>query len=72
MGLAPRLADAFSDVIRGVPGTGVAVLIAGQNVRRMLAMAQRAYLLENGRVSAEDTGSALLASRTLRRALLET
>ena len=70
-GLAPRLVEGFCDVIRSISGSGVAVLIAGQHVRRILTLAHRAYLLEAGRITAEDTGPALLASRTLRRALLE-
>ena len=71
-GLAPILAEGFCDVIRTISGRGVAVLIAGQHVRRILTLAHRAYLLEAGRITAEDTGRELLASRTLRRALLET
>ena len=71
-GLAPLLIERFCDTIRAISGGGVAVLIAGQHVRRILTLAQRAYLLEAGRITAEDTGRELLASRTLRRALLET
>ncbi len=72
MGLAPRLVEGFCDAIHAISGRGVAVLIAGQHVRRMLTLAHRAYLLEGGRITAEDGGPALLAARTLRRALLET
>ena len=71
VGLAPLLTEGFCDAIRAISGRGVTVLIAGQHVRRTLTLARRAYLLEAGRVTAEDTGPALLASRTLRRALLE-
>lgn len=72
VGLAPRLIEGLCDVIRAVGARGVAVLIAGQHVRRILTLAQRAYLLEVGRITAEGTGRDLLLSRTLRRALLET
>ena len=72
MGLAPRLIEGLCEVIHTIAAHGVAVLIAGQHVRRILTLAQRAYLMEGGRISAEDTGGELLASRTLRRALLET
>jgi branched-chain amino acid transport system ATP-binding protein len=71
-GLAPPLTEGLCDVIRTISGRGVAVLIAGQHVRRILTLAHRAYLLEAGRITAEDTGPGLLASRTLRRSLLET
>jgi len=72
VGLAPLLTEGFCDVIRAISGHGVTVLIAGQHVRRILTLAHRAYLLEAGHITAEDNGRQLLASRTLRRALLET
>ncbi len=71
-GLTPRLTEAFCDAIRTVSAGGVTVLIAGQHVRRILGLTHRAYLLEAGRITAEDRGPELLASRALRRALLET
>jgi len=71
-GLAQPLTEKLCDVIRTIGGRGVAVLIAGQHVRRILTLAHRAYLLEAGCITGEDTGRELLASRTLRRALLET
>jgi branched-chain amino acid transport system ATP-binding protein len=49
----------------------VAVLAAGQHVRRLLGLADRAYLLAEGRVVAEGPGPALLGDPAVRRALLE-
>ena len=72
MGLAPLLVEAFCGAVRDISGRGVGVLIAGQHVRRILNLAHRAYLLEAGRITSEGDGRELLASRTLRRALLET
>ncbi len=70
-GLSPLVTEGFGRAIRTISGRGVTVLVASQHVRRILTLAGRAYLLENGRITAEDAGPALLASRTLRRALLE-
>jgi branched-chain amino acid transport system ATP-binding protein len=72
MGLAPLLVDAFCAVIRDIGARGVGVLIAGQHVQRILTLAHRAFLLEAGCITGEGPGRDLLASRTLRRALLET
>ena len=71
-GLAPVVTEGFGDAIRAIGGRGVTVVVAGQHVRRILSLAHRAYLLEAGTVTAEGTGRDLLASRALRRALLET
>jgi branched-chain amino acid transport system ATP-binding protein len=49
----------------------VAVLAAGQHVRRLLGLADRAYLLAEGRVAAEGPGPALLGDPEVRRTLLE-
>jgi len=67
-----RDVEAFCGAVRDISGRGVGVLIAGQHVRRILNLAHRAYLLEAGRITSEGDGRELLASRTLRRALLET
>ena len=62
LGLAPSLVDEIFQIVRGLRETGVAVLIAEQNARQTLAIADRGYVLENGRVAAEGSGSALLAN----------
>lgn len=48
----------------------VAVLAAGQHVRRLLGLADRAYLLEEGRVLVDGPGAALLGDPEVRRTLL--
>jgi branched-chain amino acid transport system ATP-binding protein len=62
LGLAPSLITEIFTVIRDLSGLGVSILIAEQNARMTLAIAQRAYVLENGRIVAEGTGAALLDS----------
>jgi len=46
------------------------ILLAGQHIRRLLQLAHRAYLLEEGRILLEGYGPAILESRELRRLLL--
>lgn len=62
LGLAPSLVDDIFAVVRDLSGLGVSILIAEQNARMTLAIAHRAYVLENGRIVAEGTGAALLNS----------
>ena len=60
------------DTLRALCGQGIGILIAGQHVRRILRLAGRAYLLEQGRITDHAPGSQLLHSPHLRRALLNT
>jgi branched-chain amino acid transport system ATP-binding protein len=62
LGLSPALVDEIFRILRHLRGLGVAVLIAEQNARMTLAVADRGYVLENGRIVAEGTGGELLHS----------
>jgi branched-chain amino acid transport system ATP-binding protein len=57
-------------VIRAVRDHGVTVLLVEQNARQALQLADRAYILERGRVVGQGTGSGLLANADVRRAYL--
>jgi branched-chain amino acid transport system ATP-binding protein len=70
MGLEPRAMGGLSETIRTLAGRGIALLIAGQHVRRILGLATRAYLLEQGRITAHAPAGELLHSPRLRQALL--
>ena len=72
MGLAPRTIAGLCDTLRGLSRQGIGILIAGQHVRRILTLAGRAYLLEQGRITEQAPGIHLLNSPHLRRALLDT
>jgi branched-chain amino acid transport system ATP-binding protein len=72
MGLAPRTIAGLCDTLRSLSNQGIGILIAGQHVRRILTLASRAYLLEQGRITEEARGDELLRSPHLRRALLNT
>jgi branched-chain amino acid transport system ATP-binding protein len=71
LGLGREVADKVGDAIRAVAARGVAVLLAGQHVRRLLGLAQRGYVLEEGRVVIEGASAALSDDPRLARALLD-
>jgi branched-chain amino acid transport system ATP-binding protein len=60
LGLAPILVREIFDVIRKIRQEGTTVLIVEQNVKQTLAIADRAYVLEHGRVAMQGTGQDLL------------
>ena len=68
-GLAPQITDRVFEKI-GEISEDITVLLVEQHVNRALRMAERAYLLENGRVVREDTGTGLLESEHVRDAYL--
>ena len=71
LGLGRDVADKVGDAIRAVAARGVAVLLAGQHVRRLLRLAHRGYVLEEGRVVIEGASPALGDDPRLARALLD-
>ncbi len=50
LGLAPAVVDQMFDIVRAIHAEGVTILLAEQNVVRALEIADRAYVLEEGRV----------------------
>ena len=70
LGLAPSIVLEMFTVIRKINSGGMAVLLVEQNVAMALEVAQRAYVLEEGRIAAEGTPGELLASPHIRRAYL--
>ncbi len=70
LGLAPVLVQAVFAALREINRQGVTILLVEQNVRRTLLMAQRGYVLENGRIVLEGPGPALLANDHVKAAYL--
>ena len=60
LGLAPILVREIFDVIKKIRQEGTTVLIVEQNVKQTLAIADRAYVLEHGKVSMQGAGKDLL------------
>ncbi|MBW2538115.1 MAG: ABC transporter ATP-binding protein [Deltaproteobacteria bacterium] len=70
LGLAPILVQNIFDMIKRIQAEGVTILLVEQNVTQTLAMCDRAYVLENGRVVLEGTGSELLENEKVKEAFL--
>ena len=70
LGLAPAVVDQMFDIIGTIHDDGVAVLLVEQNVARALAVADRAYVLEEGRVVAAGVPDALRAHTRIQEAYL--
>ena len=69
-GLAPILVAEVFKVIQSLRKQGITVLLNEQNVRHTLEIADRAYVLENGHITLEGTGTELLNSDYVRKAYL--
>jgi branched-chain amino acid transport system ATP-binding protein len=69
-GLAPVVVQATFEVIRQMRAEGYTVLIVEQNIRQVLKVAQRGYLLETGRIKLHGVSAELLASEAIRKAYL--
>ena len=69
-GLAPILVQQMFEMIAEINRNGVSVLLVEQNVRAALELAQRAYVIENGRIVGEGKGDALLSFESIRSAYL--
>ncbi|MBP7711189.1 MAG: ABC transporter ATP-binding protein [Gammaproteobacteria bacterium] len=70
MGLAPLLVEEIFRVVRELNRSGVTVLLVEQNARAALAIADRGYVLETGRVVMSAAASELLADEGVRKAYL--
>jgi branched-chain amino acid transport system ATP-binding protein len=69
-GLAPVVVQSTFEVVRQMRAEGYTVLIVEQNIRQVLKVADRAYLLETGRIKREGSAQELLGSDDIRRAYL--
>ncbi|MEW5868144.1 MAG: ABC transporter ATP-binding protein [Chloroflexota bacterium] len=69
-GLAPILVDHMFRMIQEINKQGVTVLLVEQNVRAALELAQRSYVIENGRIVGQGTGDDLLSFESIRSAYL--
>lgn len=69
-GLAPIMVEQMFKMITEINKQGVTILLVEQNVRAALELAQRAYVIENGRVVGEGNGEDLLSFESIRSAYL--
>jgi branched-chain amino acid transport system ATP-binding protein len=70
LGLAPALVQELFRTIRALNELGLTIILVEQNVAVSLKLADRAYVLENGRVVMSGTGGELLHDDRVRQAYL--
>jgi branched-chain amino acid transport system ATP-binding protein len=70
LGLAPTIVREVLHAIRALRESGITILLVEQNVAVSLKLAQRAYVLENGRIVLSGTGQELLNDDRVRQAYL--
>jgi branched-chain amino acid transport system ATP-binding protein len=69
-GLAPRLVTEVFGIVKSLRDQGITILLVEQNVKQTLEVADRAYVLENGRLTLEGSCDELLKSDHIRKAYL--
>jgi len=70
LGLAPIIVREMFEIIQTINREGISVLLVEQNVQQSLKLADRAFVLENGRVVLEGAGNDLLNDQRVREAYL--
>lgn len=70
LGLAPIIVNQVYDLIGKIRDSGITVLLVEQNARKALSLCDRAYVLENGRISVSGTGDELLHSDVVKKSYL--
>ena len=70
MGLSPLLVSQVFDIIKDMNDKGITILLVEQNAEKALKIADRAYVLETGSITASGTGAELASSPEIRKAYL--
>ena len=70
MGLSPLLVEEIFDIIGELHRAGTTILLVEQNAEMALQIADRAYVLESGRIVMTGTGKELAESEEIRKAYL--
>ena len=70
MGLAPILVEQVFDIIASLHKAGTTILLVEQNAEMALSIADRAYVMETGRITLSGTGKELAASEDVQKAYL--
>ncbi len=70
MGLAPILVDQIFDIIKELHKQGTTILLVEQNAGKALQIADRAYVLESGRIVLSGSGAELAQSEEIKKAYL--
>lgn len=70
LGLAPIIISQIFETIEQLRDDGITIFLIEQNANQALKLADRGYVIENGRIVLHDSGASLLANENVRRAYL--
>ena len=70
MGLSPIFVNEIFDIIKSVSASGTTVLLVEQNAKKALSIADRAYVLETGKIVLSGKASDLLNNDSIKKAYL--
>ncbi len=70
MGLAPILVEQIFEIIENLNKNGTTILLVEQNAQMALSIADRAYVLETGKIVSTGTGAELLNDDSVKKAYL--
>ena len=70
MGLSPILVDEIFEIIKAFHKDGTTILLVEQNANKSLAISDRAYVLENGKIVLTGSGKELMQSEEIKKAYL--
>ncbi len=70
MGLSPLLVSEIFDIIKSISASGTTVLLVEQNAKKALSIADRAYVLETGRIVLSGSASKLMNDASVKKAYL--
>jgi branched-chain amino acid transport system ATP-binding protein len=71
MGLSPVFVEHTFEIIQALNQQGIAILLVEQNANMALAIADRGYVLQTGRIVLDDTAQNLTDNPMMRKAYLE-
>lgn len=70
MGLSPILVGEIFDIIKSISASGTTVLLVEQNAKKALSIANRAYVLETGKIVLADDADKLMNDESVKKAYL--
>ena len=70
MGLSPIFVDEIFKIIQKISAEGTTVLLAEQNAKKALAIADRAYVLETGKIALSGDAKELMNNESIKKAYL--
>ena len=70
MGLSPLFVNEIFDIIKEVSASGTTVLLVEQNAKKALSIANRAYVLETGKIVKSDDADVLMNDDSIKKAYL--